>query len=1660
MDVNSPLKGMNQDTHPANLDGTKAYTFALNARQESEDGGEFNLTNEPTNTLAVNFPEGYKVIGRLNIVDIGRTIYWLVNPSNGYSEIGYVENDPLGCIDVLNTTNPPDTGAPVYGETSGLSTTPCLVYTTIVSDPCMNFDIAYPIHEAEYKITNRTVEIYWTDNHNPPRWMDINNPPIVAGSLDCNLLSIFPDHLVPEITVLEVQDTGSLKVGSYQFLVAYSNSVGAPLSQYYSVSDPCPIWENKESPTQSFDTSKAIKIRISNIDQEYKYINIAVIKTVNYTETFELATTLSIVNDYMDFTYSGNDKTLQPLTREEVYFRAPYYRTAGTITSQNRLLMLGNLVTEQRINYQPIASALNLFWQTYRIPYNKFEAYNNGANAANLRSYMRDEVYAFDMVVIEKSGRVSDRFHIPGRIAAASDLAVVVNEDAANTEQNPCDPIGTKRTWQVYNTATKRGFVGNAGDPCYIGPWEWGDMAYWESERKYPNNTVIWGSLAGQPIRHHRFPDSTITHIHDNNPGNDIGFEHSIFPIGVMFDKNNVLNAIANSPLTQEQKDNIAAIRILRSNRRTNKSIQAKGIIFNVGSYKFQDEDFLFANYPLNDTNPDVFLSTESKDPVTGQYTSAAAPYSGLAKQARLNAFTGADQSRYTFISPDTTFIHPSLSGQLKLETIEYGKSNSHVVHVQNNPRYEIGTQKGVKMAVVLALTTILSINFKMDFQVGSVSSVSTIPGIDISFAQFLPAFLQAYDMINKLIPFEQYGYQFNAVGNYCNAVPVPNNGNKIRMLTSVGYVGPDMETIPGETATLNNWQREPSVYCKTSSALPYPWSYTGIPRDNSRWNFGSYKDETGQEVPEGQRILRDTSVYYASIKKAVPDQYGDIHSYVALDTGYTLYLDKDFPTVFGGDTFINRFAIKRKLPFFISNTCGAEDNTDVDYSFLGNVAYPTYYMSTGPLDPRISNSTLALFNTAYNFLTSVIGVILAIVSGGLIPYGVVLVAMFALLGDIISNLGIKKVNLDRFHDSGFYLQGAFYLFCYGIPYFFVESDFNCDYRQASDGLEGNFFPRVGTDIPDYWLQEKNVSIATNEQFNYNRDLSKQNLADFYTYLPEDWNPKDNSYIHSTRVIYSEPYNIEEQQNNWLLFRANNFWDFTFNNGALTSLRAIEQDKVLTRFENNFAVYNALITVETSVKDLVVGSGSMFSNPPQEYSRTDIGYSGSQHKAFCSTPYGHFWVDAKRGCVFNLSGGGAKDIARNGMMNWFKENLPFKILRYFPDMNVDNNYNGIGIAMVWDNRFNRLFITKRDYIPLDKGIIYKDGRFYLTTTTTSTVTTTTVVPVPSSTVVSVPPVDINHIPYPAPYSAAMVARGIPSGECCPDGYAYNPDLLNCYNIENPKITEPAHPCSETEVITTTAEATDTRYTEVFLCDPKYFCPASWTIAWSPVSESWVSFYSFIPNWYTEQQQFFQSGIQECQEPTLWNHLLTNKSYQTFYNIFRTFEIETVTKPALQSGVLTAINYRMDILRYENAYDYRFMKDITFTQALISSPTQTSGYLDMHVQRKDNLNDGVFAVQNLTSISIPVSNLDNLWRFAKLSDVTKDANSLKPLFTYDCANVEKVVNNDAVDYGKPFHMGTIQRLKSDWFKVKLVNNVHARYKFVFKWLADKVTNLLR
>lgn len=1347
--------GMNLDSSTREI-AQGELSWAMSAVLDGYDGESVNYSNEPANELCCTIPDGFRVIGRLNIVELDKIVLWLANPDNGASEIGTVDN---------------------------------CVYTKIINDNCLNFHVDFPIMKAVYKHGNCGVEVYWVDKgRNNARYLQLENLPYkevegcvdeVSTEIDCNKLNIQPWFSIPQIDVKKALTGGNLKVGAYQFAIQYANALAEPYTSFYSVTNEAPAFDNTQ-PTQNFDfeVDKGFDLTIRDIDVSgiYDYINVAAIRTVNNITTVELIGTYQITGPTKSILYTG--QVIKPLNIDDVFQRYEIFDKPKDITTAQDTLILAGISEEERISYQQIANKIELEWATVRLRGD--DTYADAENASKYRSYMRDEVYPYEMVVKLHNGYISDGFHIPARVAEDFDLEEITNADVPQSLDECDTAVPSLPRWKVYNTATITGTLHPENpDECYEGQWQYGKFAYWESTETYDCNADIWGELAGKPIRHHKFPDSVITHIHDSK-----GY---VYPIGVKINPQKIISLINQSDLTEEQKSKIQSISIFRGNRVNNSSVIAKGLVNNVlkystknniidattgqsgtsigssaedsarriveDAYDYTHQGHIYSNqyaftfllgpimvghnYEQNkryddaedlldevrestniftQTNIDKLEETKellleiidkSNGDMRGKAQSQAAlalvegAISIIEAQLQLlddladidlselstetveandymffpnylfndlrvdgagepldffldNTIIDEDaKQRWAFHSPDTHFYQPSISPgiEFKLETAEIGLSTGHIREVEKHAKYQFISSTGY----ITALIAGLSIGFASGTY--GVAAVNVFDGT---------AMFQAYqtflDVLYKTVPHKNYAYQFNAVGNYSTFVPVQNNGNKKRTTDIAVYASPGVLNV-SDKYSLNNFQRESSVYLKTLSSLPFTHEIPGVPKDSSKIAAATF-----------DALSLPISSYYASIKNNIPNQYGQMYSYETVDTGYTIKLTTAAPEtdlIFGGDVFINRFAFKNKLPFFIDNRVGAPDGADIAYNELSNVGRVKYWFSTDV------TPTSSVFDSLFATMTE--------------------------------NFFWPKI-------QELYTSGMVFLFAYGIPYFFCESNVNVDLRQAYNQNEGDFYPRVSSGIPDKWLQEWYVSINNDNTYWYNKSFSKQNKETYISHLPSDYDFRECRTVFPYRAIFSEPEKTTEnpsQRNNWRIFKPSSKFDFPQNYGMLTSLDGINDQQVLARFENKTLLYNALLTAPTSAAQVYLGK-SLFSRdvPPLDLGNTDTGFIGSQHKFFLRIPYGAVSVDAKRGKIFLINGRNVEEISseKYKCSRFFDQNLPFVLPKQISFIDPDNNFNGVGLHGVFDNKLNRLLLTKLDYELKDPTNVCYNGK--------------------------------------------------------------------------------------------------------------------------------------------------------------------------------------------------------------------------------------------------------------------------------------------------------------------------------------------------------------
>ncbi|SEW21578.1 hypothetical protein SAMN05428988_3226 [Chitinophaga sp. YR573] len=1289
--ANTAQLGMNTDAAISAMKEGQ-LTFARNAVLQNFDGKMLCYQNEQSNELCGQLKPGFKVIGLKNIIEQQRSVFFMVNPDSGDCEI--------------------------CQQTHGQCT-----YATIINARCLNFNISFPIHKVIVKTSNCSTQLFWTDGLNPPRWIDLEELPWLElpdpadstkkikqeGTADCNKLLVQPNFSIPVITPTASTVGGSLRMGSYQFAVQYAGSLGSGLTGFYGITNAIGIWESRYTQDTDLLSDKAIALSITGLDRSglYDYFNLVLIKTINNIANVELVGTYPVGSGSVQLIYSGESKSDVRLTMEDIFERFPYYDTAQDVTTSDNALIWADMAVHQKINYQQIWSKVKLFWETWKIPVTKFEGYNNPINTSQYRGYMGDEVYAFEGCFILRNGKITEKFHIPGRLPTDYDLQIITGDDVIVYDENPCaDPKPTLR-WQVYNTATfiahSEDFIDRGADNCYIGPYQYGLFGYHESTELYPDNRYIWGDLAGKPIRHHRFPDAVVCPIHDDNTTGNVGFQHSIYPKGVRVDLRSLYDAIDNSDLSDADKSQIAGFKITRANRASHKSVVAKGLLFNVGTYNYQGTTSFYPNYPLNDLRPDPFLAAEK---ITAK--------SGDNPTARLDGFSSQEsKQRYTFHSPDTHFYQPYGvdSGYLKLESVEYGKSRSHFVEVKDNAKYKFLTKDATKLAFAAGMASVITLDIGGGF---GTQAFQAQAGLQLQAV--IPSFTSTLEVIKNITPAVNYGWQLNVVGNYSRSVPVENSGSKIRRIDIGGYLTAGMQHL-GDIHTINNLRRESSVYLKVAGPLPFPHEVSeDIAADNSRYLIS----ESGCSKSPSEIEERNICAYYGAIKRIVPGQYGRMYSYESVDTGYYQPLSDEngvrlykFATVFGGDCFINRFALKRKLAFFLDETVNKGEGTDINLDDLSNIGYPMFWYSTKPIDVDADLSGLeSEMNTLTDFgFWTVLG---NLVSGGTKPLRAGLTILNKLFQAYLEVLGVANINLDCAATKNMNEIGKAYLFAYGIPYFFTESEVNTDYRQAINIKEGDYFPNVGADIPDDWLQETFVPIANDNLYVYNKSYSKQNKETYFHPLQENFDPTKTCQTHfANRIIYSEKANMEELKNNWLVYRPVSYFDLPKNYGPLTAVDGIEDRRLLVRLRHKSLIYNVMATLDTQAGIAQLGNPAFFSGPPVDFIESDYGYAGSAHKLLIKCPYGNIWVDTIRGQVLLHKGTSIEDLALKGMNSWLMNNLPFQITSLFKEIGTDNHFNHIGLTGIFDTRYNRLLLTKKDFLPLNAGIEYSNGKFFL-----------------------------------------------------------------------------------------------------------------------------------------------------------------------------------------------------------------------------------------------------------------------------------------------------------------------------------------------------------
>lgn len=288
-------------------------------------------------------------------------------------------------------------------------------------------------------------------------------------------------------------------------------------------------------------------------------------------------------------------------------------------------------------------------------------------------------------------------------------------------------------------------------------------------------------------------------------------------------------------------------------------------------------------------------------------------------------------------------------------------------------------------------------------------------------------------------------------------------------------------------------------------------------------------------------------------------------------------------------------------------------------------------------------------------------------------------------------------------------------------PYFFhhyEEHQLISSLRHKGSDEANKYFSTGDTDGHNYtkisYLDNnkrflRNVEDIYPEYYNINNDYSTYNLGKAKVPLPLQFNycSKCSGYFPN-RIIFSPKSFDEELFDLYKTNMINDYVDLPAHRGEITGLSYLNNQLLVHSEDTSFILQPNPQQIATDQNTAYLTTGDFLSIPPNELIQTDVGLGGCQSKqSYCNTPFGHCWVDQKRGEVFKWNGQ-IEILSNKGLHQWFKDYLPSELKKeYYKVTNLDFpikstlHDDGYGIILYYDPRFKRLILSKKDYKPID-----------------------------------------------------------------------------------------------------------------------------------------------------------------------------------------------------------------------------------------------------------------------------------------------------------------------------------------------------------------------
>jgi hypothetical protein len=1588
INLSKPYKGLHTDNSPVDQP-KESYRFALNAVNTTTKGNNTCISNEMGNTPCTSIPFGYYIIGDRYIED-NQTVLFLVNKF-GRQEIGLLKKDST--------------------------------YETIVNTKFLGFRLSNQI-DCTYRLRRGNEKIiYWVDGHNKPRTFNLSRPQdfytvdyqnylksggnpntYTLDKWDSNSFNLIKSYTkIPYFSKdVEILNYGSIKSGSYNFAIQYVDEDLNP-TEWINVSNTVNIYNDNttnsyESIRGSYDlhefqkfpvASKTIKLTLLNLDESFPYYRIAVIQAnagtgkVNKVILSEKQSSNNPI-----FNYSGNDEAFSEISIEEIKIeKETIYKPQHIEQLENRLILANTEGSNYNwCDFQKYASKINSNLKLKPVILNDIQSEANVKNAKSTffyRGYMPGEVYSFGVMYIMKDMSLSPVYHVPGKaVGSTSNMSVY--------ETNYIYP-------DIHNCITND---------------------YWGKD--FMGNPIL-----GSKVRHHKFPlRSVINEPLVSSTTSTVNFYRHRLQMKI------TLKDPVNKPYPLDTNGNPILI-----NYSTNYQVTGDPITNQTGVfYKGSLGAWIDVQDVVNDVNsyfvqlyPPNYLNIDSTSDFWVNYMQSGNEYFNVEYnylptiEDTINNVSTSKIYGIEFSNIDKP--HPDVIGfyimrneafdedKIIIDNVIVGpnvKENNYSAFTHIRPNFP--TSKFDKKSVwffspEVNYTQNLNQFNKLKIEGKYTPSVINTPTV----------FSQATDKDGDSLGEDQIA------GVYIEDVQVGSSYDKaVHKKREKDTDGFSLQC--GYRNTLFSYSNNNTQLPELESNFMLAASHNKLINTNNYFNVSTDNriSMTEFKTDNDTNIFVGTPLYYATLQKGFYNNGTFYDMNFAYQDFMTrayykehmkpVYFDTIPPitsssiTIYNGDAQISGFN-------FINTVF-----RQLKIEKRKNKSNVWKYILAGVMIVAAIAIAIASVGTATAVSVGLVGAALSIAGGAvmLTNSGIQsdkLIAMFdehyskGLLkcvedADIIAQeeINVGDDCLQWFADraSNLYIESR-------IPFGLRtgSSENIPDFINGPAPYNESNFINYLTEKLTVFDREKNGGrlyrgLPTAEVYSINPDYSRFNKEKSYIHLPTEYDCcgiDGNKEKFPTRVWYSQQSFQEEKTDNYKFFLPNNYRDIEGENGEITDLHKIGNSLFIHTREAMFQLPQNIQERVNGELMSFIGTGEFFNVPPRKVIDDNLGSAGTQHKwSKLKTKFGTIFVNEIENKVY-IQSEGIKDLTVEDNKSWFEENLKPNLSEQIYNLtgteylyqNNPANLLGLGYLSCYDTRFERVLITKKDYRVITEFKIEEQI-----------------------------------------YGESPVPGSIKGRESL--GYSTKTSkfwvgALYTYN-------------NTTEFIYTDVVEDFTQYSN-------YFENKSWTISYSFNTNTWVSFHSYLPNYYIHNQNDFYSYL--AGNSNIYKHNILGL-YQTYYGKYYPHIIEYISN---SNPVITKIYDGMMFITEAQKYDvqtkeYFDVEEVTFNKLHVYNSKQSSGELSLIP--KGIQNDGGNYLFNQTKNNpgqILIDRNERTWSINQLRDFTIDYN--KSIFTKNWSvlqnnyYIDKLPNN-VTDFNKPWNQ--LQSFRDKYLAIRLKFDIFA------------------